>query len=62
MDESWQTKEVISMPVTYEDRGYVDSCAAPHHLALRAFPTIQEDGFAISFYQYGRKASSDRRH
>jgi hypothetical protein len=40
----------------------VDSGAATHHLALRSFATVKEDGFAISLYQDGRKISSDRWH
>jgi hypothetical protein len=53
---------MISVPVTYKYRGQVDSGTATHHLALRPFATVKEDGFAIALYQYRRKISSDRWH
>jgi hypothetical protein len=62
VNKSWQAEEMVSVPVTYKYSGYVDSGAATHHLALRPFATVKEDGVAVSLYQYRRKTSSDRWH
>ena len=62
MNQSRQTEEMVSVPVSDKNRRQINSGPATHHLALRALSTVEEDTFSISFNEDRRKTPSDRWH
>jgi hypothetical protein len=62
MNQSGQTEEMVCVPMSDENRRQVNPSPTPHHLALRALTTIEQDRFAVSFYQDRRKTPGDGGH
>jgi hypothetical protein len=49
MNQSRQTEEMVSVPVSDKNRRQAKPRPTPHHLALRAFTTVEENSLSISF-------------